>query len=174
VTPTGKWGQPANRTSGTVTTGDASVTTSVTICGANVCNTITITKGTRSTSGGSILAKVNLPGPGNYKVTWLWHVCATTDVPSGSVNITDCRGKCIPTIDVEPTKTTKEICQGGVTSTVVSVTKAGWVTVVNYNPTLSHTPIDNGCTTVTTEIKVLAIKQVNSVTIYGPNDVRTP
>ena len=138
VSPAGEWGQPASRTSGTITKGDASLATSITICGADVCNGIR--QGTGVGAGGTMLAKVNLPGPGNYKVTWLWQVCATTVVPSGAVTIKDCNNKCAGSVIIDPSKTTKTVCDGHVTSTIVSVTKAGWVTVVTSKPALSHRP----------------------------------
>jgi len=73
VTPAGPWGQPSSRTKWNChkrrCVGD-DINHNMR---GNVCNGIR--QGSGVGAGGTILAKVKLPGPGNYKVTWLWQVC---------------------------------------------------------------------------------------------------
>jgi RHS repeat-associated protein len=82
----GPWGQPADRTSGSISWRHGAETT-VTLRGGNVCGTIVPNKSILNSNGaGAIRASVRLPA-GCYDILWSWEVSGRGNATSGMASV---------------------------------------------------------------------------------------
>jgi hypothetical protein len=143
VSPAGTWGQPADRTDGSVKRSPGAVATTVILRGGNVCNTID-KEAFKSIYAGEIRASVSLP-PGTYRILWQWEITERGDAQGGLAKVTrytpngmeDATGqKPSEAIVLNP-----GVHEARIERTCVTTTKRETVLIAHYQPSLSRFPL---------------------------------